>query len=91
MRPEKRIYTVQQMPTTQAAIDPGITRDLYIAMGQKLPDGAWTMRIYYRPFIRWIWFGPLFMALGGILMLFDRRYRHKKTQSLANEENAYAS
>ncbi len=87
MRPEKRIYTVQQMPTTQAAVDPGITRDLYIAMGQKLPDGAWPMRIYYRPFIRWIWFGPMFMAFGGILMLFDRRYRHKKVKG-SSMENA---
>lgn len=88
MHPEKRIYTVQRMPTTQAAIYPGFTRDLYISMGQKLPDGAWTLRVYYRPFIRWIWFGPVFMAFAGILMLFDRRYRHKKVKSLVDGDNA---
>jgi len=78
MKPEKRIYTVQRMPMTEAAIDPGFTRDLYIAMGEVLPDGAWAVRIYYKPFIRWIWFGPLIMAFAGILMIFDRRYRLKK-------------
>jgi cytochrome c-type biogenesis protein CcmF len=78
MQPEKRIYTVQRMPMTEAAIDPGFSRDLYIAMGEVLPDGAWAVRIYYKPFIRWIWFGPVIMALAGILMIFDRRYRTKK-------------
>ena len=78
MRAEKRIYTVQRMPMTEAAIDAGVTRDLYIAMGEVLPDGAWAVRIYYKPFIRWIWFGPIFMAFGGLLMMFDRRYRVKE-------------
>ena len=78
MKAEKRLYTVQRMPMTEAAIDAGITRDLYIAMGEQLPDGAWAVRIYYKPFIRWIWLGPLIMAFGGILMMCDRRYRSKK-------------
>ena len=78
MHAEKRIYTVQRMPMTEAAIDAGITRDLYIAMGEQLPDGAWAVRIYYKPFIRWIWLGPLIMAFGGLLMICDRRYRSKK-------------
>jgi len=78
MRAEKRLYTVQRMPMTEAAIDAGITRDLYIAMGEVLPDGAWAVRIYYKPFIRWIWFGPLMMGFAGILMMMDRRYRTKK-------------
>ena len=77
MQAEKRLYTVQRMPMTEAAIDPGVTRDLYIAMGEQLPDGAWAVRIYYKPFIRWIWFGPLVMAFGGIVMMLDRRYRRK--------------
>jgi len=85
MKPEKRIYTVQRMPMTEAAIDPGFTRDLYIAMGEVLPDGAWAVRIYYKPFIRWIWFGPVMMAFGGILMLSDRRYRVKKVPKLSSE------
>ena len=78
MKPEKRIYTVQRMPMTEAAIDAGFTRDLYIAMGEMLPDGAWAVRIYYKPFIRWIWFGPLLMAFAGLLMVTDKRYRRKK-------------
>jgi cytochrome c-type biogenesis protein CcmF len=80
LKAEKRIYTVQRMPMTEAAIDAGFTRDLYIAMGEVLPDGAWAVRIYYKPFIRWIWFGPLLMALAGVLMILDRRYRTKPLQ-----------
>jgi len=72
---EKRNYTVQQMPMTEAGIDPGLFRDLYVAMGEPLGDGGWAMRIYYKPFIRWIWLGGLFMAFGGILAASDRRYR----------------
>jgi len=78
MQAEKRLYTVQRMPMTEAAINAGFTRDLYIAMGEVLPDGAWAVRIYYKPFIRWIWLGPLLMAFGGLLMVCDRRYRSKK-------------
>lgn len=85
MQPEKRIYTVQKMPMTEAAIDSGFTRDLYIAMGEVLPDGAWAVRIYYKPFIRWIWFGPIMMAFAGILMIFDRRYRVKKVPKTSSE------
>ena len=72
---EKRFYTVSKMSMTEAAIDWGFTRDLYVALGERLEDGSWAIRLYYKPFIRWIWFGGLFMALGGILCLFDRRYR----------------
>jgi cytochrome c-type biogenesis protein CcmF len=78
MKSEKRIYTVQRMPMTEAAIDGGVTRDLYIAMGEVLPDGGWAVRIYYKPFIRWIWFGPLMMGFAGIIMMMDKRYRVKK-------------
>lgn len=80
MQPEKRIYNVQRMAMTEAAINAGVTRDLYIAMGEELPDGAWAVRIYYKPFIRWIWFGPLMMGFAGILMMLDRRYRVKTTK-----------
>lgn len=85
MEPEKRIYTVQNMPMTEAAIDPGFTRDLYIAMGEVLPDGAWAVRVYYKPFIRWIWFGPIMMGFAGILMICDRRYRVKKVLNSSAE------
>ena len=72
---EKRFYTVSKMSMTEAAIDGGFSRDLYVALGEQLDNGAWALRLYYKPFIRWIWFGGLFMAFGGILCLFDPRYR----------------
>ena len=75
---EKRLYTVSKMPMTEAAIDWGFTRDLYVALGEKLDNNAWALRLYYKPFIRWIWLGGLFMALGGLLCMFDRRYRFSK-------------
>ncbi|OYW33917.1 MAG: hypothetical protein B7Z51_00380 [Methyloversatilis sp. 12-65-5] len=76
MYPEKRMYRVSQMPMTEAAIDSGITRDIYVSMGEPLPDGsAWIVRIFYKPFINWIWIGALIMAFGGVLAAADRRYR----------------
>ncbi len=77
LHPEKRAYRVQKMPMTEAAIDWGFTRDIYIALGEHLENGAWSVRIYYKPFIRWIWFGGLFMIFGGILAVTDKRYRRK--------------
>ncbi|MDG2961006.1 heme lyase CcmF/NrfE family subunit [Bisgaard Taxon 10/6] len=75
---EKRFYTVSKMTMTEAAIDWGFTRDLYVALGESLGDGSWALRLYYKPFVRWIWFGGLFMALGGLLCMSDRRYRFSK-------------
>ncbi|MEL6710162.1 MAG: heme lyase CcmF/NrfE family subunit [Pseudomonadota bacterium] len=77
--PEKRIYTVQKMPMTEAAIDPGLTRDLFVALGEPLADGAWGVRLYHKPFIRWIWWGAVLMALGGLLAATDTRYRKSST------------
>lgn len=79
LRPEKRTYLVQKNPMTEAAIDAGLTRDLYIALGEAL-DGsgeAWSVRIYYKPFIRWIWLGALLMAAGGLVAAADKRYRRR--------------
>ena len=73
--PEKRFYQVQQMPMTEAAIDTGFTRDLYVSLGEPVGDGAWVVRIYDKPFVDWIWGGAFLMALGGILAVSDRRYR----------------
>ncbi len=74
--PEKRIYRVQKMPMTEAAIDAGLTRDLFIALGEPLDSaGTWAVRVYYKPFIRWIWLGALIMGIGGIVAASDRRYR----------------
>jgi cytochrome c-type biogenesis protein CcmF len=75
MHPEKRIYQVQQMPMTEAAIDTGVTRDLYVAMGESVSATAWIVRIWVKPFVDWIWFGCVVMALGGLLAASDRRYR----------------
>jgi cytochrome c-type biogenesis protein CcmF len=62
---------------TEAGIDPGFTRDLYVSLGEELPEGGWSVRIYYKPYIRWIWLGAILMALGGLLAAADRRYRIK--------------
>ncbi|MEZ3499320.1 heme lyase CcmF/NrfE family subunit [Pantoea sp. KPR_PJ] len=75
---EKRFYTAARTMMTEAAIDGGFTRDLYAALGEELDGGSWAVRIYYKPFVRWIWFGGVFMALGGLLCLLDPRYRSRK-------------
>ena len=75
LNPQKRTYTVQQNPMTEAAIDPGLTRDLYVALGEPLGGEDWSVRLYFKPFIRWIWFGGLLMMAGGLFSLADPRYR----------------
>ncbi|WP_407291355.1 heme lyase CcmF/NrfE family subunit [Stutzerimonas zhaodongensis] len=77
LHPEKRLYTVQQMPMTEAGIDAGFTRDLYVALGEPLEDGAWAVRVHIKPFVRWIWLGALLMSIGGMLSVSDKRYRVK--------------
>ncbi len=74
--PEKRQYNASGMPMTEAAIETGVFRDLYVSLGEPIPDSeAWAVRVYIKPFVDWIWAGCLFMALGGILAISDRRYR----------------
>ncbi|WP_444665964.1 heme lyase CcmF/NrfE family subunit [Cereibacter changlensis] len=75
LHPEKRIYPVAAMPTTEAGIDYGITRDLYLVIGDPQANGGWAVRSYIKPFANWIWGGAILMALGGALSLSDRRYR----------------
>jgi cytochrome c-type biogenesis protein CcmF len=79
MEPEKRVYRVQTMPMTEAAIRTGLVRDLYVSLGEPVEDGAWIVRLYVKPFVDWIWGGCVLMALGGLLAATDRRYRQKKT------------
>lgn len=79
LQAEKRYYKVASSMMTEAAIDGGITRDLYAALGERLDDNTWAVRLYYKPFVRWIWFGGLFMALGGVFCLLDPRYRLRKS------------
>src|SRR3990167_311142 len=79
--PEKRQYNASGMPMTEAAIDTGWLGDLYVSLGEPIPDsnGAWAVRVYIKPFVDWIWAGCLLMALGGVLAISDRRYRlHRK-------------
>jgi len=78
LHPEKRVYTVQEMPMTEAAIDTGALRDLYVSLGDPVEGEAWLIRVHYKPFISWIWAGCLLMALGGFLAASDRRYRVSK-------------
>ena len=72
---ERRIYRSQDMPTTEAAIDTGFTRDLYVAIGEAAGENSWAVRIYVKPFVKWIWGGCALMALGGLIAACDRRYR----------------
>jgi len=87
MYPEKRVYMVQDNPMTEAAINSGVTRDLYVSLGDPLGDGAWLVRVHYKPFVSWIWIGCVIMALGGLLAATDRRYR---TVTRRETESAYA-
>jgi cytochrome c-type biogenesis protein CcmF len=75
LTPEKRVYPVAGMPTTEAAIDYGFVRDLYLVLGDKQKSGGWAVRSYIEPFANWLWGGAILMALGGVLSLSDRRYR----------------
>ena len=75
LRPEKRIYPVAQMPTTEAAIDYRFLRDVYVVIGDPQDNGGWVVRTYVKPFANWMWAGTLLMALGGLLSLSDRRFR----------------
>jgi cytochrome c-type biogenesis protein CcmF len=79
LHPEKRLYSVQGAMMTEAAIDGGLTRDLYVALGEPLDNGAWAVRVHVKPFVRWIWLGGVLTALGGVLAALDRRYRRKVT------------
>jgi cytochrome c-type biogenesis protein CcmF len=83
--PQKRHYTVKRSMMTEASIDPGLFRDLYLAMGEPLGnDGAWAIRVHYKPYVRWLWLGGLLMALGGLLTVFDKRYRSKSSSEVAH-------
>ena len=81
LRAQKRDYNHQMGVMTEAAIDPGLSRDLYFALGETLGPDAWSMRIYHKPFVRWIWLGALFMGFGGLIAVMDKRYRRAPSRS----------
>jgi cytochrome c-type biogenesis protein CcmF len=88
MYPEKRSYTASGNVMTETAIDSGILRDLYVSLGEPIEGGAWSVRVYYKPFVSWIWGGALIMAMGGGLALSDRRYAlaaRKQREALAQK------
>lgn len=78
LTPERRVYNVSRSPMTEVAIDRGITRDVYVALGEPVSATAWSVRVHHKPFVNLIWIGCLLMALGGVLAASDRRYRIKR-------------
>ena len=78
LRPQKRVYRVQQSPMTETAIEAGWRRDLLVALGDPLGEGAWSLRVQFKPLIRFIWLGALVMAFGGLVALSDPRYRQRR-------------
>ena len=80
--PQKRVYSGKSNPMTEASIDKTFTRDLYAALGEELEGGAWSMRVYYKPLIRWIWLGCILMTIGGVVAVSDRRYRQTVRQKV---------
>jgi cytochrome c-type biogenesis protein CcmF len=91
LRTQKRIYAVRNMPMTEAGISSGLMRDLYVSLGEPLDDKAWSFRLYHKPFVRWIWLGAIFMALGGILAATDRRYRIKATKRAVIDQSTVSA
>ncbi len=89
--PQKRVYRVQQNPMTEAGIDGRLRRDLFVALGEPLGNGAWSMRIQYKPMIRLIWLGCLIMSLGGLIALSDPRYRRARAEELRPATGAQES
>ena len=77
MHPERRAYASGGQVMTEGAIDAGFSRDLYVALGEDLGNGSWALRVYTRPFVRWIWLGAALMALGGLVTATDRRFRRE--------------
>jgi cytochrome c-type biogenesis protein CcmF len=88
LRPERRVYRVQEQAMTEAAIDTGLARDLYVSLGDPLEGGAWLVKVQHKPFIDWIWGGCLIMALGGLLAASDRRYRFAQREKKLAEAPA---
>ena len=89
--PEKRRYSARNTIMTEAAIAPGFFRDLYVSLGEPLDDGAWAVRVHRKPLVRWVWFGALLMALGGVWALFDKRYRRLSVRERAAPKGAAAA
>lgn len=88
MYPQKRNYGPGSMPMTEAGIDPGLFRDLFVALGEDLGEGSWSLRLYHKPFLRWIWLGAILMSIGGLLAAADKRYRKLAIRDEKNLQQA---
>jgi cytochrome c-type biogenesis protein CcmF len=88
LHPQKRVYRVQKNAMTEAGIDAGWNRDLFVAMGEDLGDGSWSLRLQYKPMVRFIWLGALVIAIGGFIAVCDRRYRQRVAVEAANPAEA---
>jgi cytochrome c-type biogenesis protein CcmF len=91
LHPQKRTYVASGQTQTEAAIEPGLTRDLYVSLGEPVEGNAWGVRVYHKPFVDWIWGGCALMALGGFLALCDRRYRLKRAATVPEGAAAQAA
>jgi len=90
LKPEKRRYVASGTVLTEAAIDPGFLRDVYISLGEELDGGDWAVRLQVKPFVRWIWLGGLLMALGGVIAVTDARYRRLRQREVVAAQGAPA-
>ena len=88
LTPQKRRYTASGQVMTEADIDAGFFRDLFVAMGEPVGDSAWAIRLQYKPLIRWIWLGALLIGFGALTTAFDRRYRARVARNLVTEQAA---
>ena len=86
--PEKRLYTASMSPSTEMAIDSGFWRDLFITLGDQRESGAWSMTVYIKPFVRWVWLGAILMALGGLVAVTDKRYRRLKARAISGAKGS---
>jgi cytochrome c-type biogenesis protein CcmF len=91
LRPQKRRYLAGGSIMTEADIAPGLMRDLYVALGEPIGEGAWAVRLHYKPMVRWMWLGAILMALGGFATVCDKRYRRQRATAAAQAEGQYAS
>jgi cytochrome c-type biogenesis protein CcmF len=94
LAPQKRVYRVRTMPMTEAGIEVDWNRDLFVAMGEDLGNNTWSMRLQYKPMVRFIWFGALVMMIGGFIAITDRRYRTRKVEAdarVASDRTAKAT
>jgi len=87
LAPQKRRYLASGSMMTEAAIDPGLFRDLYVAMGEPIgSEGAWAIRLHYKPMVRWMWLGAILMGFGGFATALDKRYRRQRRTATASAQ-----